>query len=46
MEKEIDPQVRQIADEIAQGLEGLSPLDKLDKLFDLLLIETEGQGGW
>ncbi len=42
VEKEIDPQVRQIAQEIAATLEGLSDIEKLDRLFDLLLAETEG----
>jgi hypothetical protein len=42
VEKEIDSQVRQIAQEIAVELEGLSEAEKLDRLFDLLLAETEG----
>lgn len=44
MEKEIDPKVRQIAQEIAAELEGLSEVEKMDRLFDLLLAETEGVG--
>jgi ribosome assembly protein YihI (activator of Der GTPase) len=42
VEKEIDPKVRQIAQEIAAELEGLSEDEKIDRLFDLLLAETEG----
>jgi hypothetical protein len=42
VEKEIDPKVRQIAEEIAVELEGLNEVEKLDRLFDLLLAETEG----
>jgi hypothetical protein len=42
VEKEIDPKVRQIAQEIAVELEGLNEVEKLDRLFDLLLVETEG----
>jgi len=42
VEKEIDPKVQQIAQEIAAELEGLSEVEKLDRLFDLLLVETEG----
>lgn len=44
VEKEIDPQVQQIAHEIAAELEGLSEVEKMDRLFDLLLAETEGIG--
>jgi len=42
VEKEIDPQVQQIAHEIARELEGLSEVEKMDRLLDLLLAETEG----
>jgi ribosome assembly protein YihI (activator of Der GTPase) len=42
IEKELDPRVRQIAQEIAAELEGLSEDEKINKLFDLLLAETEG----
>jgi hypothetical protein len=42
VEKELDPKVRQIAQEIAAELEGLSVVEKIDRLFDLLLAETEG----
>jgi hypothetical protein len=42
VEKELDPEVRQLAREIAAELEGLSEVEKLDRLFDLLLAETEG----
>jgi hypothetical protein len=46
VEKEVDPKVRQIAEEIAAGLEGLSEIEKMERLFDLLLIETEGARSW
>jgi len=44
VEKELDPKVRQIAQEIAAELEGLSEDEKINRLFDLLLAETEGIG--
>ncbi|MDT7877079.1 MAG: hypothetical protein RQ862_00805 [Candidatus Caldarchaeales archaeon] len=46
MEKELDPKVRQIAREIAAELEGLSVEEKINRLFDLLLLETEVGGNW
>jgi hypothetical protein len=41
VEKELDPEVRQMAREIAAELEGLSDVEKINRLFDLLLSETE-----
>jgi hypothetical protein len=46
VEKELDPKVRQIAQEIAAELEGLSVEEKINRLFDLLLLETEVGGNW
>ena len=46
VEKELDPKVRQIAREIAAELEGLSVEEKINRLFDLLLLETEVGGNW
>jgi hypothetical protein len=46
VEKELDPEVRQMAQEIAAELEGLSVEEKINRLFDLLLSETEVGESW
>jgi hypothetical protein len=46
VEKELDPKVCEIAQEIAAELEGLSVEEKINRLFDLLLLETEVGESW
>jgi len=43
--REIDPQIRQLADEIWSEIEHLDDSEKMNYLFDLLLLETEASAG-
>ena len=43
--KEIDPQIRQLADRIWSEIEHLNDNEKMNYLFDLLLVETEASAG-